>query len=524
MSRTLTFVGGILGLVFSVGTVIRLGFQQGEVDDFMLLFFVVLGGSAIILGDFSSSLLSTDRRWSAFVLLTDLLLLCQAREGICRGVISVCILYLCVAASESSLRYGIYDVEWSGYEQHKRQEKYECSNLPCPVPLPQAFLTLAFQLFVFLLDYSCTRGFARRMEEEQKCVLASIQTVNEIATSLSKFDLISAGKLLDDATIPVDLKTAFIALLGNLHTYQPYLPQSCLPRDSDSSSVTAYRSSLMSFSDDKSTSSSPSVPQFTLRKGFFHVNASLLVVNINNSMSVLNCSLSAFEKLISALVGSTFNHVMLCKGTPDLFLGDRMYANFGASRQRIPHIYCCLECSTKVLVESSQVLYPFQEASEQTLSINVAVATGRLACGDLGSESMLRFSLIGKLSQWVAAIERLGSKFEIPLLANEAFHNEVAYTTESRVILQSVIFKGELELIFEVSPAKSADEEEWMYQMAENGVGRWDSFNSAAIAVLKGTSIPEYSFTAVPHQDNVLYEKLKYIIRNGPPLPLPINS
>eukprot|EP00665_Eupelagonemidae_sp_cell47_P007406 gene7406-biopygen1163 len=91
-------------------------------------------------------------------------------------------------------------------------------------------MRLLYTCFVFIADFAVTRGFVDRMEHEQARVAASTVTAERVAASLANYDLKLADELVDAAgdELPTELRAAFRALLGNLHGYRPFLPQSCL--------------------------------------------------------------------------------------------------------------------------------------------------------------------------------------------------------------------------------------------------------------------------------------------------------
>eukprot|EP01060_Flectonema_neradi_P002389 TRINITY_DN1145_c0_g1_i4.p1 TRINITY_DN1145_c0_g1~~TRINITY_DN1145_c0_g1_i4.p1 ORF type:complete len:533 (+),score=98.68 TRINITY_DN1145_c0_g1_i4:204-1802(+) len=496
-----------------------------DVNNRILWFVAVCSSSSVALSDLSAAILQTSRSWSLFIIILDILLFCRADSKISEAIIVFVCLYLSVCGAEYAFRFGLFDLGGIGYSQEVRRELQTCDNLPCPVPILDMFWITCIQLFAFLVDFMATRAFARGMAEEQERMMASIRTANEVATCLAKFDLKRAGQLLEEADIPLELQTAFGNILRNLHTYQPYLPQSCLPRNDDISSeeedfsVIRRRSSCdtSDTAESKTVVSTAQSDQTNLRKGFHTTTASLIVININNSKSVLDHSLKLFEGLITALVGTTFDIIMKCKGTPDLFLGDRMFANFGASLQRSQHVHACLDCGNEILKAADSLLDPFREVSKQPLSLNVGACTGQIACGDLGNENMLRFSLIGNPSRWVAVVERIGSFLGIPFLICESFHKQICSTSESRVVLQPVeCGDGVVQLVFEVMLQTSSIEvTEWMYQMEMAGVGKWDSFNKVAVAVLRGQSSDPVSVKNIINGEEEYCERLRKVIDNG---------
>ena len=518
--RVVSVVTGVQA-VFALVIVLVL---KSDVTDLMLFILMGFHFSSVVINDISDIAVGSERQWTSLVLIADLLLFCDARQSFNISFIGAGCAYLLVIAFERTYQFGLLDFDWDGYEQEKRREPCNCNKMPCPRDLSQNLTAFTYQSLVFIIDFMCTSGFARGMASERGRVVASIDTANEIATSLSRFDLNQAHGLLEEADIPSDLRSAFIKLLGNLRSYQPYLPQSCLHRD-DSPSECLSQRSIVTDSEQEGDTRKSSIPPAIIpfKRNFRYVEASLIIVNIHNSISVLNDSLVGFDNLIAAFVNNTFSSVMRHKGTPDIFLGDRMYANFGASLHRVRHLFLSFECASDILRIANLFLDPFQETSSEKLSINIAGATGKIACGDLGCEDyMLRFSVIGDLSQLVGVIERMGCSLEIPFLVSVEYHNQIRETCESRVVLQLVSCRGLTQTVFNVTPRlQEPDADEWMYQMAETGAGIWNEYNKIAIAVLTGNSITQQLETLL-NRDGLHYEHLSNIIKIGVPTPFTI--
>eukprot|EP01060_Flectonema_neradi_P016254 TRINITY_DN2283_c2_g1_i1.p1 TRINITY_DN2283_c2_g1~~TRINITY_DN2283_c2_g1_i1.p1 ORF type:complete len:576 (+),score=82.24 TRINITY_DN2283_c2_g1_i1:69-1796(+) len=516
--KVLLRCSGLLLIIGSLPIMFQLLVLKGDATDRLLTFLTACGGLSIISSDLSTITSYSTRMWPNFVIIVDVLLVCEAPHRITISCLLVCCLYLSVMAAESSTRFGILDLEWEGYTQEERLDRVTCDGkLPCAVSLSTAVLTLGLQLLVFVTDFVCTRGFAMGLIVERNQIIASISTANEIATSLAKFDLVLAGSLLDEAEIPDKLRVAFENLLRNLKSYQPYLQQSCLVQGSSDGECDGL--SLQSISRVSSELGASTSFTATIKKSFQSTKASLLVVNIRNSLQVLDHSLQGFESLITSLVSTVFATVTSSWGTPDLFLGDRMFANFGATRPQRNHVNACLDCCTVIANSSKRLLSPFQPLCNEPLSVNMAVAMGEVAAGDLGFDSMLRFSIIGSLSHSVAIIERAGAQLGIPIAASESFHKQIADTRESRLILQPVVYDGKTLLIFSITPINTIESKEWMYELHEGGTGRWDDFNSAAAEVLNGRRIPS-QYSHILSRDGPVFDELRQITRTGVPEPI----
>ena len=483
---------------------------------------LVLFCIGIAAADIDSSVLQEEPSWPLFVVIIDVLLVCEAPHSTTLIIVSGCIVLLCVKASEKIFRYGLFDFEFGYYSQVTRRENFECEKLPCRYSFLKGFSNLCVELFVFLMDFVCTRGFAITVLEEKNRILASIEAANHIAISLSRFDLESSEELLDDSSIPTDLKVAFQQILNNLRTYKPYLPQSCFPFDDDTDDDGVPQSPMPSqlteqtSSSDSTKSGSDLRPAVivSLQKNFEPTTASLLVVNVRNSSSVLHNSIKSFSFLISDLITSCSEIIDRNKGTLDYFLGDRVFANFGACRPQRGHAVSCVSAASAMIVKEKILLKPHQEhVTDNVLSLNIGVGSGKLTCGDLGSETVMRFSIIGKVAGLVCAVERAACLFDVSILSEEGLYKQVRHTHMTRVHLQAIVFNNNTHIVFEIIASSPNEPNEWMYELGD--VGKWDAFNLCAVALLTKKDIPSLQPSSDPH-----FEKLSLLIENGPRDPL----
>ena len=515
-------LSNFVGFATHVVVFYRLVVAKEDVTNFHAASMLILYAAQVIPADLHKATEgAAGRLWPINVVLVDVALLCEVPHFVSFLLIILVIAYLSVVAFESSLRVGIFDLPGTISQSQRYNSGCGCDTLPCAIPLAESYGAFFSQAAVLLIDFVCTRGFAEAALSERCRILTSIETAHMVAKSLAKFDLHSANELLTniDTDVPDGLRDAFLLLLSNLNSYKPYLPQSCLPFEftDDIQSVKTMSStpsddcqmehSLAEFKQsklcnnsltDSSRSSDPgcsrtlSLPVRVCRlgKALKHHNASLFIVNITHSITVLEGSPEQFSNLISSLVSCTADIVTKNKGTTDIFLGDRVFANFGAARKCFTHCASCLKASQTVVSHMKEVLQHYQGPSYAP-DINIGMASGTLMCGDLGCEVMLRFSTVGRLALWVGVVERAGRMLNVPLIADQTMYAELKHCTEMKASLQPVLFDGIVNLLFEVGIV-SADSStaEWMYQLASIGSGKWEKYNGLLLRMLskKNTS------------------------------------
>ena len=317
-------VSDLIIAIVALITFIHLVILRGDASDTFIEAISLASVIAVTAADFESAFLQTTLYWPLFVLVVDSLLVCEAPGRMSIVVVCWCCVYMLIIASESTFRYGLFDIEWKHYAQSYRREQFDCEKLPCAKEFWPTVMDFVSRSFVFLLEFIWTRGFAAALLEEKNNILASIDTANAIATSLSRFDLEQATSLLEDADIPEGLRDALKQILCNLRSYRPYLPQSCIPAlYSSGSAEESVRS--RTYEEESSHSSTHANNKSGLpnnvRKKFECVSASLLVANIRNSFAVLQHSQDSFNGLISDMISATSDVIVKHRGTLDLFLG-----------------------------------------------------------------------------------------------------------------------------------------------------------------------------------------------------------
>ena len=520
-------LAGMMSMTANICSLVYLCVLKCQATDKYIYLACIFSCSVIIMADFASSLTLATPTWPLFVLVIDLLLLAETPPQSSVAIVIFCCTWLIIRASERVFRFGLYDFSWGVPDQVTRRDSLcGCKKMPCSVPFSQGVGDLGSEIAVFVIDFLCTRGFAFSVMEEKRRILASIDTANHIATSLSMFDLEMASELLDEAVIPDELKLSFELILANLKSYRPYLPQSCFP-EAEPEVEQSQRSASCRMS---STVSSMELQGslklvYKFRKPFSEMSVSLLVANVRNSLVVLQHSQKSFMDLISDLVSTSFTIICQNRGTLDLFLGDRIFANFGATRVHSGNALSCVEAAKGIAKSSEGILIPYQVEGGTLLSIDIGMGSGSLHCGDLGSDTMIRYSFIGKLAHLVSVVERAACKMNITMLCEGGLYRQVRESIEICVHLQTILHLDTIHLLYEVIAGIHEEEafpEEWMYQLESRGVGKWDAFNKVASALLMGEKVSDIGSLA--DETDFRIEQLQIIMRDGVSTPLVVTS
>ena len=167
------------------------------------------------------------RLWPFVVLVLDIILLCSLHPSVSNCVVAATTLYLVIDTFEKVFRFGLYDI------RDRELRSLQCFNLtpeelnsaPCEENQREATIVLGAYLALLILDFLCTRNFAKGMQHEQQKLEASVLLAETVAAALVRFDLEEA-KVIIDREENNALTEVLNQLLRNLHQYRPYLPNS----------------------------------------------------------------------------------------------------------------------------------------------------------------------------------------------------------------------------------------------------------------------------------------------------------
>ena len=435
-----------------------------------------------------------DPQWPLLVLVIDMLLVMQVPTRYTLGLVCFVVVWLFLLGVEESFRFGLYDLPGLSSQEGEfgrlalASEKVVCTKLPCVAPFPQPGLISAFA--VFLIDFLVTRGFAREVLKEQASMERTINTVQEIASLLAGYDVEKVAELLEEHEheLPVGMTVALRALEKNLRLYKAYLPQTCLFGDEPADNVNEGSCTEMSENSHSqytrtmsSSCTSGSMPATSTRfapLGLASVKATLLTVNIKDTLRLVEQDSAHFSSFFTTLLLKTLKATESYRGMVDVFVGDRVHCSFNTLRQCANHATSALHTATMLLQDS------------KLSQVNIGVATGKVLRGDMGCAVMRRFSMVGTLVRDVHGMERAGRILGCDVLCNRLCFSDAECEHEMRLIPCKVEVSATsdtpevvAELLLDSGPSASPTEE-WMYQIGKNK--EWENYNTAVRRYLKG--------------------------------------
>jgi len=159
------------------------------------------------------------------------------------------------------------------------------------------------------------------------------------------------------------------------------------------------------------------------------------------------------NEYFSRMVHVVFEH----RGTLDKFVGDAVMALFGAPLDDPAHAEHAVQAALAMLKELEELNRRWTAESRPTLAIGVGVNTGDMVAGNIGSESIMSYTVIGDAVNLGSRLESLNKQYGTSVIISDATRERLQGRYDIRA-LGDVVVKGKSQpvAIFEVKEAAGA--------------------------------------------------------------------
>lgn len=167
---------------------------------------------------------------------------------------------------------------------------------------------------------------------------------------------------------------------------------------------------------------------------------------------------SQLNEYFSRMVEIVFRH----HGTVDKFVGDMVMALFGAPLDDVEHAENGVRAAVDMVRELGELNRKWAAEGRALLDIGVGVNSGEMIAGNIGSSSIMSYTVIGDNVNLGSRLESLNKDYKTRIIISEATRARLTGTYDLRP-LGDVVVKGKTRpvAIFEVqvsSPLRTAEE------------------------------------------------------------------
>ena len=122
------------------------------------------------------------------------------------------------------------------------------------------------------------------------------------------------------------------------------------------------------------------------------------------------------NEYFSRMVQVVFDH----RGTVDKFVGDMVMALFGAPLDDEDHAEHAVQTALAMSAALNELNAQWQSQGRPTLDIGIGINTGEMVAGNIGSDTIMSYTVIGDAVNLGARLESLNKDYSTRIIISEA--------------------------------------------------------------------------------------------------------
>lgn len=130
-------------------------------------------------------------------------------------------------------------------------------------------------------------------------------------------------------------------------------------------------------------------------------------------------------------------------GTLNKFMGDAVMAIFGAPIEDENHAQNAVLCADEILHEVKKLNYKWKISNKPEIRIGIAINTGYVFIGNIGSEDRMEFTVIGDSVNIASRIESLNRVYNTSFLISSSTYEKVKNIVNT-IKIRDVSIKGRI--------------------------------------------------------------------------------
>jgi adenylate cyclase len=139
------------------------------------------------------------------------------------------------------------------------------------------------------------------------------------------------------------------------------------------------------------------------------------------------------------------------QGTLDKFVGDMVMGLFGAPVADPRHADHAVETAIEMVAGLARLNATWVAAGRPTLDIGIGINSGEMIAGNIGSETIMSYTVIGDAVNLGSRLESLNKNYGTHILISEATRDQLTIQVTTRRV-DEVIVKGKTKpvVVYEV--------------------------------------------------------------------------
>jgi adenylate cyclase len=122
------------------------------------------------------------------------------------------------------------------------------------------------------------------------------------------------------------------------------------------------------------------------------------------------------NEYLTRMVDIVFRH----QGTLDKFVGDMVMALFGAPLDDDRHAEHAVEAALDMLAELDRLNQRWTADGRQPLEIGIGISTGPMIAGNIGSDAIMSYTVIGDTVNLGSRLESLNKQYNTRIIVSDA--------------------------------------------------------------------------------------------------------
>jgi len=169
---------------------------------------------------------------------------------------------------------------------------------------------------------------------------------------------------------------------------------------------------------------------------------------------------SLLNTYLTKMTEQVFNH----NGTLDKYIGDAIMAVYGAPVERADHALCACRTAVDMMRELVSLQKEWQQRKLPSLDIGIGINTGPMIVGNMGSEILFDYTVIGDSVNLGSRIEHLNKVYGTHILISEFTFDKVkdAFPYIREIDVTTVRGRREPVTLYEIMLEEHYDGMDWL--------------------------------------------------------------